>query len=83
MKRMHKLTRYFIRLAYDGTTFHGWQRQSNAMTIQQTIEDALSMMLKSPVQLTGAGRTDTGVHADEFFAHFDFNNQLAQIEREQ
>ncbi|MEI6900971.1 MAG: PKD-like domain-containing protein, partial [Bacteroidota bacterium] len=55
---------------------------SAGLTIQQTLEEALSMMLRSPVQLTGAGRTDTGVHADEFFAHFDFNNHLAQIDRE-
>jgi tRNA pseudouridine38-40 synthase len=69
-------SRYFIRLAYDGTNFHGWQRQPNAITVQQTLEEAMTMMLRSPVALTGAGRTDTGVHADEFFAHFDFGQQL-------
>ena len=65
------LQRYFIGLSYNGTRFHGWQRQPNAHTIQQYLEEALSMMLRSPVSLTGAGRTDTGVHASEYFAHFD------------
>jgi tRNA pseudouridine38-40 synthase len=74
--------RYFVRLAYDGSRFHGWQRQPNAITIQQTLEEALSMMLRSAVVLTGAGRTDTGVHADEFYAHFDSNLQLTEFERE-
>jgi tRNA pseudouridine38-40 synthase len=76
------LYRYFIRLAYDGTSFHGWQRQPNAPTVQQTLEEAMTMMLRSPVTLTGAGRTDTGVHADEFFAHFDFDRKLSVTECE-
>jgi len=81
MKMTH--FRYFLRLAYDGTRFHGWQRQPNAITIQQTLEEALSMMMRFPVFLTGAGRTDTGVHANEFFAHFDFNEPLTkgQVEK--
>ena len=79
---MDKLTRYFIRLAYDGTAFHGWQRQPNGITIQQTLEKTMSMMLRSPIVITGAGRTDTGVHADEFFAHFDFSRCLTQEECE-
>jgi tRNA pseudouridine38-40 synthase len=74
--------RYFIRLAYDGTRFHGWQRQPNGITVQQTLEEAMAMMLRNSVALTGAGRTDTGVHADEFFAHFDFNQQLTADECE-
>ncbi|MEI6174242.1 MAG: tRNA pseudouridine(38-40) synthase TruA [Bacteroidota bacterium] len=74
--------RYFLRIAYDGTRFHGWQRQPNAITIQQTLEEALSMMLRSPVLLTGAGRTDTGVHANEFFAHFDYNEPLTKAQGE-
>ena len=74
--------RYFIRLAYDGSQFHGWQRQPNGITIQQTLEEAMSMMLRSPILLTGAGRTDTGVHADEFFAHFDLAEQLSKSECE-
>jgi tRNA pseudouridine38-40 synthase len=74
--------RYFIRLAYDGSHFHGWQRQPNGITIQQILEEALSMMLRSPILLTGAGRTDTGVHADEFFAHFDLAEQLSESDCE-
>ncbi|MCX6278656.1 MAG: tRNA pseudouridine(38-40) synthase TruA [Bacteroidetes bacterium] len=69
--------RYFIRLSYDGTMFHGWQRQLNGITVQQTIEEAMTMMLRTPVSLTGAGRTDTGVHAADFYAHFDLNSELS------
>ncbi len=74
--------RYFLRLAYDGSHFHGWQRQPNAVTVQQTLEEAMSMMLRSTVLLTGAGRTDTGVHAGEFFAHFEPGSMLMPAERE-
>jgi len=77
-----QLVRYFIRLAYDGSAFHGWQRQPNGITIQQTLEEAMAMMFRKPVVLTGAGRTDTGVHADEFYAHFDLNQQLTDEECE-
>lgn len=76
------MTRYLIRLAYDGTAFHGWQRQPNAPTIQQTLEEAMTMILRTPVALTGAGRTDTGVHAEEFFAHLDLDQNLLPPERE-
>lgn len=63
--------RYFLRLAYDGTPFHGWQRQPNASSVQQTLEEAISTILRKETVLTGAGRTDAGVHAREMFAHFD------------
>lgn len=63
--------RYFLKIAYDGTNFHGWQRQPNASSIQETIEDALSLILQRRVEIVGAGRTDTGVHARELYAHFD------------
>ena len=63
--------RYFLKIAYDGTDFHGWQRQPNASSIQQTIEEALSLILRNPTAIVGAGRTDTGVHASEIFSHFD------------
>lgn len=65
------MRRYFLHLAYAGTEFHGWQRQPNASSVQQTIEDCLSTMLRRQVEITGAGRTDTGVHASEMYAHFD------------
>lgn len=66
--------RYFLRIAYEGGNFHGWQRQPNACSVQQTLEEALSIILRRPVEITGSGRTDTGVHARETFAHFDTDN---------
>jgi len=63
--------RYFIELAYKGTRFHGWQVQPNALTVQECMENALSTITRERVELTGAGRTDTGVHASYFVAHFD------------
>lgn len=63
--------RYFLKLAYKGTGFHGWQRQENAPSIQQEIEEKLSTVLQKPTTIMGCGRTDTGVHAKQFFAHFD------------
>ena len=68
--------RYFISLAYKGTDFHGWQWQPNALSVQQIIQEALQTMLREPVTIVGAGRTDAGVHASEFFAHFDFENPI-------
>ena len=63
--------RYFIRLAYDGTSYHGWQIQPNAITVQGELERCLSTILRRPVSIVGAGRTDTGVHARTMYAHFD------------
>lgn len=63
--------RFFLRLAYNGTRFHGWQRQPNAVSVQQCLEEALSTVCRHPVELTGAGRTDAGVHARMMYAHFD------------
>ncbi|MBS4013401.1 MAG: tRNA pseudouridine(38-40) synthase TruA [Bacteroidetes bacterium] len=63
--------RYFIKLSYDGTNYHGWQKQPGDVTVQETLEEALNTILREDVNLTGAGRTDTGVHAREYFAHFD------------
>jgi tRNA pseudouridine38-40 synthase len=64
--------RYFIKLAYKGTHYHGWQSQPNATSVQETLGKAVSVVLNSEVNLMGAGRTDTGVHAKEMYAHFDF-----------
>lgn len=63
--------RYFLRFAYDGTAFHGSQRQPNGVTVQETMEQALAMIFREEVPLTFAGRTDAGVHAREMYAHFD------------
>lgn len=63
--------RYRITLAYDGSAFCGWQVQSNAPTVQGTLQEKLSMLLGSPVEVVGAGRTDTNVNASFYVAHFD------------
>lgn len=66
------MQRYFIQLSYNGTAYHGWQIQENTVkTVQQTLNEMLSRLLNEPIMVTGCGRTDTGVHAKEFFAHFD------------
>jgi tRNA pseudouridine38-40 synthase len=64
-------TRYFIYISFKGTSFHGWQIQPNSVTVQRIIEEALTMILKEEISTTGAGRTDAGVHALVFCAHFD------------
>lgn len=69
--------RYFLKLSYDGTPFHGWQRQPNADSVQQRIEEALAIVLRRPVPVTGAGRTDTGVNARIMYAHFDVEEPVA------
>lgn len=63
--------RYFIELQYNGKDFHGWQIQPNVRTVQSVINEKLTVLLKAPIESTGAGRTDTGVHARFFVAHFD------------
>ncbi len=63
--------RYFVELAYNGKTYCGWQIQENASSVQETLEEAFSRILRQEISLTGAGRTDTGVHAKRYFAHFD------------
>ena len=70
------MARYFIIFQYDGTLYHGWQRQPNAVTVQSAMEKAMSLLLSTAVELVGAGRTDTGVHARQMVAHFDFTNPL-------
>ena len=74
--------RYFIRFAYDGTAFHGSQRQPNGVTVQETMEQALAMIFREPIPLTFAGRTDAGVHAREMYAHFDISEEAMRREAE-
>lgn len=69
--------RYFIELTYNGTNYHGWQSQPNATSVQQTINNALTLLLKTPIDVLGAGRTDTGVHAKQMFAHFDIETPIS------
>ena len=68
--------RYFIEISYLGTGYHGWQIQPNAITIQEVLENCMSKILNSKIKLIGAGRTDSGVHANQMFAHFDFNSKI-------
>ena len=63
--------RYFFETSYKGTYYHGWQIQKNAFSVQQVINEALSTILKEPVETLGSSRTDTGVHASQQFFHFD------------
>ncbi|MFW0717272.1 tRNA pseudouridine(38-40) synthase TruA [Pedobacter sp. N23S346] len=66
--------RYFIQIAYDGSLYHGWQIQPNAITVQELLDRAMSTVLRQPVETLGCGRTDAGVHAKDFYAHFDLEN---------
>ena len=74
--------RYFIRFAYDGTAFHGSQRQPNGITVQETLEQALAMIFREEIPLTFAGRTDAGVHAREMYAHMDIDEEAMRREGE-
>lgn len=68
--------RYFIELAYDGSAFHGWQKQSEATSVQSVLETGLQFKAGLEGRVTGCGRTDTGVHSRQFFAHFDLDRKL-------
>jgi len=68
--------RYFIEFAYKGTNYHGWQYQPNASSVQETLNNALTVLLNSEIESTGAGRTDAGVHARQMYAHFDHDSEL-------
>jgi tRNA pseudouridine38-40 synthase len=73
-------TRYFIRLCYHGKNYHGWQHQKNASSVQETLTKALGLLLQQKVSLVGCGRTDTGVHAREFFTHFDLFTRISEVD---
>ena len=75
------MPRYFLHLAYNGADYHGWQSQPNAITVQETVEKALSRVLRRQVAIVGAGRTDTGVNARSMYAHFDVDNEIADPQR--
>ncbi len=66
------MSRYFVTLSYDGTRYHGWQIQPNGVSVQERLQEALSTLLREPIAVTGAGRTDAGVHARKMVAHFDW-----------
>ena len=69
------MERYFIYLSYNGANYCGWQNQPNGISVQQKIEESLHILLRKPVAITGAGRTDAGVHARMMVAHFDWDNE--------
>ena len=73
--------RYFLKLSYKGTLFFGWQKQPKKISVQELIESAVSKMNGGkPVKVTGCGRTDTGVHASQFYAHFEMNLPYSEDE---
>ena len=73
--------RYFIQLSYNGEKYHGWQYQPNAISVQEVLCKAFSILLSEKIELYGAGRTDTGVHASFYIAHFDITKEIFEIEK--
>lgn len=72
------MQRYFIYLSYDGSAYHGWQIQPNGISVQEKLQEALSKLLRQKIEIVGAGRTDTGVHARMMVAHFDFPKSIEE-----
>ena len=68
--------RYFIELSYQGKNYHGWQIQPDVITVQEKLNKAVSKIFQLNIEVVGAGRTDTGVHASQMFAHFDLDKEL-------
>ncbi len=73
--------RYFIRLAYDGAKYHGWQVQPNAISVQEELQRVFSLILRESIELVGCGRTDAGVHARYFVAHIDAQQTIVDPDR--
>lgn len=74
------MPRYFLYFSYDGAAYHGWQVQPNAVTVQEVLEDALGKLMRQPVPLVGAGRTDAGVNAECMVAHGDFPCEVDAVQ---
>ena len=70
--------RYFLELSYNGKNYAGWQRQNNAISVQEVLEDNLSKILNNKIEIVGCGRTDAGVHAKQYFAHVDIEKALPE-----
>jgi len=70
------MPRYFVHMAYDGGPFHGWARQPNSETVQETVEQAISTIYRKKIEVLGCGRTDTGVHASSFYFHVDLDSVI-------
>ncbi len=71
--------RYFVELSYKGTNYHGWQIQPNGNSVQEELEKALSVIMRMPMKVVGAGRTDAGVHARVMIAHFDVEQAVDEV----
>ena len=71
------MRRFFITLSYNGKNYCGWQIQPNAVSVQETLQESLSTILRQKIDVVGAGRTDSGVHARNMIAHFDWDNDSA------
>lgn len=76
-----EIKRYFIFLSYNGAAYHGWQIQPNGISVQEVLAKALSTVLRTPIEIVGAGRTDSGVHARLMVAHFDTEVELGPLDR--
>ncbi len=74
------MIRYFITFSYDGTNYCGWQIQPNALSVQEVLCGAISTILRDDIEVVGAGRTDSGVHAKQMIGHFDCENPIENIE---
>ena len=68
--------RYLLELSFNGANYHGWQIQPKSVSVQEIIEKCLSIILNEKISIVGAGRTDSGVHASYFCAHFDYSNLI-------
>ena len=75
------MPRFFMRMSFKGTAYAGWQIQENAMTVQEKLNYALSILLNQPISTIGCGRTDTGVHARQFYVHFDYETEISQLQK--
>lgn len=73
------MTRFLLKISYDGTAYHGWQVQPNGITVQQIMCEKLNELTKEKINVTGCSRTDAGVHANEFYCHFDTFYTLPEI----
>lgn len=74
------MQRYFLYFAYDGFRYHGWQIQPNGITVQECVEESLSLILREKISIVGAGRTDAGVHARVMVAHFDVDTVITNLD---
>ena len=74
------MPRYFIHMAYNGSRYHGYQIQPHSNSVQETVEQCLSLKLGQTVSITGCGRTDTGVHARNYYAHFDIDKEISNAD---